>query len=190
MQSSFSNTDSSLEIPDWFICICSFLLVDEKGIYYGKCIVILLALRNSDMTVLNRHGFKWKTIPAFFSALFFHGCVALGTCPHCTHQRVSRFGGYLLSMLHGIVSVSHLSPFQNELEYRSDRSICNLFFVLLDKTWHLNCKYIKKSCCFKNELKFCTTVPPSNDLQALSLLKETLFVLSSANCRPRCPHMF
>lgn len=77
MQCSFSNTDSSLEIPDWFICICSVLLVDEKGIYCGKCIVILHALRNSDMTVLNRHGFKQKTTPAFFTALLFHGCAAL-----------------------------------------------------------------------------------------------------------------
>lgn len=81
LQSSFSNTDSSLEIPDWFVCICSVLLVDEKGIYYGKCILILCALRNSDMTVLNRHGFKWKTTPAFSSALFFHGCVAFSTRP-------------------------------------------------------------------------------------------------------------
>lgn len=77
VQCSFSNTDSSLEIPDWFICICSVLLVDEKGIYCGKCIVILHALRNSDMTVLNRHGFKQKTTPAFFTALLFHGCAAL-----------------------------------------------------------------------------------------------------------------
>lgn len=32
VQSSFSNSDSSLEIPDWFICICSVLLLDEKRI--------------------------------------------------------------------------------------------------------------------------------------------------------------
>lgn len=113
MQCSFSNTDSSLEIPDWFICICSVLLVDEKGIYCGKCIVILRALGNSDMTVLNRHGFKWKTTPAFFTALLFHVCVALSTRPHRTHRRVSRSVGYLLSMLHGVVLISHPSPLQN-----------------------------------------------------------------------------
>lgn len=75
-------TDSSLEIPDWFICICCVLLVDEKGIYYGKCILILCPLRNSDMTVLNRHGFKWKTLPAFFSILFSRGCIALVLIAH------------------------------------------------------------------------------------------------------------
>lgn len=119
-------TDSSLEIPDWFICICSVLLVDEKGIYYGKCMLILCPLGNSDMTVLNRHGFKWKTLPAFFSALFSRGCVVLGTRPHCTH-RVSRFGGYL----QGIVLISHLSSSKIHWSIGVTEAFAIFFFFFL-----------------------------------------------------------
>lgn len=117
---------------------------------------------------------------SFFQYTFFPWMYC--TRPHCTHQRVSRFGGYLLFVLHGIVLISHLSSSKiNWSTGVTEAFAIFFFFVFLDKTWHLNCKYIKKSCCFKKQLKVCSAIPPSNDLQGLSLLKDTLCSLLIAD---------